>query len=649
MPQLHANQIQWAAPEAQKVKLAKPDYTPVAEGLQRLGRAAQEFSEYQQQIDDVEAKTLMDEAVSSGLVDLEKYQPTDNNYEPAMEKFRNDLNTLYNSFDEPTRNRFMRNDPAYFDKQQLRADAIVFEKQQAFAVKKAQDLIPLLSSNVTEGKETYESQRLLLDSMVSNMDNVTAEELITTFDRQVQIGNINNLILSGRYSDAVKLLEDPKSSDLLTPQERTDMKLSIDKTMKEEAKNKAELKKKITDDINDQLENGLVTTLLYALDREDDAYAKIVKGLDDPEYGIKLTDDEGNVYATVQTKNIPVMIRRDAIKKAMTYLPGSVTYRANTLRANQLAKNFIDTYNAAQGNRTSGEIYNDIYDFVKGPDFIYLEKGDQDKLYDIVYGEVARYNEQVLPYENIRNENLLYGGFAEYSGPSPQRVVRGYTFGSKAGGTIQAPKNQLSTLEKAMSTGQSVLPMVPVSLNKTTSFDNKQVGFRQLTEVLRDNYKKTTKREVLPGSQLEFLMDVYAAALSYTPEERRDVGLGNATDSQIGLTYARMKGMLERAGTTDSIIGTNMTPQQADEIRKGIFNSFYEMLLNGARPVLSQEQQDYKKEYYNSVVEGSYGLGGAPFSFTKKENRMSEKTAIYSTPMTNRWNQQLEKYNKGDK
>ncbi len=646
MPQLHANQIQWAAPEAQKVKLARPDYTPVAEGLQRLGRAAQEFSEYQQQIDDVEAKTLMDKAVSSGLVDLEKYQPTDDNYEPAMEKFRSDLNALYNSFDEPTRNRFMRNDPAYFDKQQLRADAIVFEKQQAFAVEKAQKLIPLLASNVTEEKETYESQRLLLDSMVSNMDNVTAEELITTFDRQVQVGNINNLVFSGRYRDAIELLEDPKNSDLLTPQERTDMKVSIQKTMKEEAKNKAELKKKITDDINDQLESGLVTTLLYALDREDDAYAKIVKGLDDPEYGIKLTDDEGNVYATVKTKNIPVTVRREAIKKAMTYLPGSVTYRANTLRANQLAKNFIDTYMAAQGKRTSGEIYNDIYDFVKGPDFIYLEKGDQDKLYDIVYGEVARYNEQVLPYESIRDENLLYGGLAQQSGPSPQRVVRGYVFGANDGKPI---KTQKSAIEQIMYPAQMLSPLVPVSLAKSDLFDSKEVGFRRLTKILRDNYKKATKREVLPGSQLEFLMDVYAAALSYKPEERRNVGLGNATDSQIGLTYARMKGQLEKEGTTDSIIGTDMTAQEAEEIRKRIFDGFYEMLLNGAKPVLKQEQQDYKKEYYNSVVEGSYGLGGAAFSFTKTENRMSEETAIYQTPMTNRWNQQVEEYNKGGK
>ena len=56
MPELHKNQIQWAAPEPQKVSLDRPDYTPLAESMNYLSRVSDTISHRQAAIDDENLK-----------------------------------------------------------------------------------------------------------------------------------------------------------------------------------------------------------------------------------------------------------------------------------------------------------------------------------------------------------------------------------------------------------------------------------------------------------------------------------------------------------------------------------------------------------------------------------------------------------------
>jgi hypothetical protein len=164
MPELHKNQIQWEAPEPRKVSLDSPDYTPVAEGLNRLGRAADEFSQYKAYIDDVEATEKLKQATASGLAELAKKEPTDNDYTEALSEFNTGLKKQFDSFDVNTKNRFMRENPSFFEEQDLKAQEIVFDKQQKFAITKAKNVIPLLASNVTEGISSYDTERKKLDN-----------------------------------------------------------------------------------------------------------------------------------------------------------------------------------------------------------------------------------------------------------------------------------------------------------------------------------------------------------------------------------------------------------------------------------------------------------------------------------------------------
>ena len=426
MPELHKNQIAWEAPELPKANFDSVDYQPLADAFDTLGRAADEFAKYQQRINDIDAKNSLNQLADEGLVELEKYEPSDNNYKPALDKFNKSLQEKFASFDTATQNRFARDYPTYMEEQELKAKTLVFEKQQKFAIRKTSEMVPLLASNVTEGKQSYEDARKELEYMTANMNNAVAEEMLFTFDNQVQVGNLNNLIYNGQYQDAIDFLESPKDSDTFTPEFRADTKARIQKIMNDEVKAREELKKQLTKDFETETERGLTNTLLYALDKDDNSYVRILKLLDNPKSKIPMSDGNGQIVGYITAKDIPVLIRRNAMKTAGTYEEDSMSWRVNSNKAHILADNFEKQYMGSQGKRATGEIFNNIYKFTQTEDFYYLNKEDRQKILNIIYGQVNRYNEQVIPYDYIRSDEsayntLLYAGQRQWEDRLRQR------------------------------------------------------------------------------------------------------------------------------------------------------------------------------------------------------------------------------------
>jgi hypothetical protein len=635
MPELHANQIRWEAPEPQKVAFDKPNYQPLADAFNTLGRAAKEFSDYQNKIDDINAKALMDQAADEALVELEKQNPSDNDYSRSLNEFNNKLNATFGSFDGATQTRFGRSYPEYMAEQRLKAEALVFDKQQKFAIEKAKNTLPLLASNVVEGVEPYEKTRKDVENMVANMDNVTAEEMLYTFDSMIQNGKINNLIYSGRYQDAITLLENPVESDTFSPDERTQKKLLIQRLAEEEVRTREAAKKQATKDINDALEDGLVSTLLYALDKKDDSYGRVVQLFDDPNSKIPISDDKGKVVEYITAKDIPVMVRREALKKARQYEADSMSYRVNELRAEELADNFEKQYKLSQGKRDTGEVFNNIYAFTRSPDFIYLSKEKQGKMTDIVYGQINRTIEQVKPYTNFRNDRQLYGlaltGMQSYD--SPLKIVSDYIFEPN-----KAPEEATPT-QKIVGTlvaGSPIRPLVPLkydprSMNNDEFYANQQRGFRQATSVLRDEEEKVSGKPVGYGSALEYIMNQYVELIGETPEGRKNLGVEGVTDEQISLAYNYMKGVLEAQGTRDILVGGDGNKDK----RKELFNGFYDILNGGHTPSLTPEQSIYKARFFDTLARATVGTGGKPLSFTPTEQSMVDEENSYPRPLTN--------------
>jgi hypothetical protein len=656
MPEFHKNQVSWSAPEAQKVSLAKPDITPLADAFNTLGRASQEVAEYSQSILDTNARATMSHSVDDFMNELDKENPSDNNYDDALKRFNDGLQYKLGEYDVATRKRFMRDNPEFFAAADLRAKELVFKKQQTFAIQKAKDTVPMLASEVTEGKKPYEQARQELDNMVANMDRATQEQMIFSFDRDVQTTNIKNLVYAGRYSDAIKLLENPKESDTFSAEERTELKASIQKTIEQEAKEREALKKQATKDIDDQLELALVDTLLYKMDNEDTGYFKMQMLLDNPNAKIELLDNKGNVVGSITTKDINPDVRREALKKARTYEEDCMNIRKVSLRANELANNLINQYLVGQGERLTGEKFNQMYEFVNSELFYAIDKDTQKKITSIVDKAVYAANEQVIPYETFRDEKLLYGVGKKWEGPSPAKMVRDITFGR-----LEKAPNEYTTMARsswsdvAQNFGAGIDPLqvgttqsvVGAVLDRRGN-DQETRWQRQLTSVLRDNYKKETGKDVVYGSELEYLMNVYADALAMNGAEREMVGLAGINDYQIGLTYKRMLGVLEAQGQTDIIIGQGMSGEDATKIRDGIFNDFLNLSNNMHEPALKQEQKDAKQRWYDNLATVTYGKGGAAFNYTPTEFTTHQESKVYSTPLTKMIQQQSKKAKQGE-
>lgn len=658
MPELHKNQIEWNAPEPRKVSLDAVDLTPVADGLKRLGRAADEFSRYKAQIDDIDAMEKMKLSTADMLAKLEKKQPTDNDFNEALDNFNTGLKQQFDTFDEATRNRFMRDNPTFFDEQNLKAEEIVFDKQQKFAITKAKNVIPLLASNVTEGVSSYDTERKKLDDMVAGMDSVSAEELYNYFDRQVQVGNLYNHIKNGAFSDALYMIEHPKESDQLTPEERTRWKTEIQNMLDNSAKSSAEQREKALKEYNDGLEKNLTMTLLYLFDIDAEKgtqrYGEMITALDKGK-DIDLLDNNGKVVGKINAKDIPVTVRRDAIKNSREYRRDTEAWRLNTFKANTLADNLKTLYQQNYKKRPTNEIFNDVYAFTQSADFIYLDDKKQQEMYDIVYGEVARTNEQVIPYSGIRDQRLLYGDTVEYAQPSGPAKLRQYVFGPEGVKNAQIDKfvreHPESPMMASVLLSGKVSPQLNViqKTNDGTDWEtNKKLGYREATLNLKKQYEKQTGNKVRDGSALEFLMNTYANLLALTQDEREIVGLPNATDSQIGLTYNRLLGWLEQTGQASIIIGQNMSKEDAESIRKEMFNGFYDALYNNSTPTLEKEQVENKNNLYSSIAEGSYGTGAKVWHYERKPeyNQPAQMSKHYSNTLTNAYIKQIDKENK---
>ena len=119
MPELHANQIRWEAPEPQKVSFDKPDYSPLADAFARLGNVADEIGQRQRKMLDnnLEADLKLAEDEANKIIDEAQSATAD--YGGLSEMALSKLQETFYKYDEATRTRFTREHKTYFDEVQL--------------------------------------------------------------------------------------------------------------------------------------------------------------------------------------------------------------------------------------------------------------------------------------------------------------------------------------------------------------------------------------------------------------------------------------------------------------------------------------------------------------------------------------------------
>jgi hypothetical protein len=124
-------------------------------------------------------------------------------------------------------------------------------------------------------------------------------------------------------------------------------------------------------------------------------------------------------------------------------------------------------------------------------------------------------------------------------------------------------------------------------------------------------------------------MNIKNDLLATKPEDRAKLGLEGVTDYQISLAYKIIEGGLEANNVQNEIIGQNMTPERANQIRREVYDSYYSVLQNGEKPKLSIEQQTYRDRQFANLALGTFGTGGAPLSFTSTGYSMHKEPEIY--------------------
>ena len=152
MPEFHKNQVRWEAPEAQKVTLAKPDYTPLANAFMNLSDAADKISKTTAAyLDNQLDKTLNELSANTDDI-IKNADSLDANYDFIADEAMAKWDQTLNSFDEATRNRYLRDNPEARDIFELGVRAKTLKKSRAVAWKSAKSTRLRTSSCSTCGK-----------------------------------------------------------------------------------------------------------------------------------------------------------------------------------------------------------------------------------------------------------------------------------------------------------------------------------------------------------------------------------------------------------------------------------------------------------------------------------------------------------------
>lgn len=415
MPELHANQIRWEAPEPQKASFDKPNYMPLADAFTRLGAVADEIGQRQRDLLDDDLKADLKLAEDEANQIIENAASADADYDQLSEMMLSKVQGAFYKYDEATRTRFTRENKTYFDEIQLAvADKILQKKSKEIQAKVDVD-IPLWASEAmvapTE-KERELKRNEGVAKIQTALQGLVSPDIITQkvykFDNMIDKANLNNLITAGTeasYAEAKSFLSNPKKAASIDPYEWSVFNARIIAGEKELAKAKAKA--------DDPLSLELIRT--YAI------YS-----------GNGSTAAAQQLYRQVQQGGlIPYTVMGEGGKPVVRYIDTSKMPESQRLsivtemkKYNDLNPNFIKdqaNYNAsvnealvlnakATDNKDSDqdEALQLLMEYENDPLFGYLEKDTRTKIAGIVNEQIKARVEASLG----ENQQISIGGAA---------------------------------------------------------------------------------------------------------------------------------------------------------------------------------------------------------------------------------------------
>lgn len=225
MPELHKNQIQWQAPEPQKVAFDKPNYQPLAEAADYISRLSDDLSQRKQKMldENLAADLKLAEDEANQIIDDEQSATAD--YGKLSEMALSKLQGAFYKYDEATRKRFTEGHKTYFDEIQLAVSEKILQKTAKQIKTDVKVNLPLWASEAVVAG-TPEARQAGVHKIQSTLKGLASpaeiEEFVYQYNNMIDKSNLNNLITAGTeesYAKARALINDPKHRPSIDPYE----------------------------------------------------------------------------------------------------------------------------------------------------------------------------------------------------------------------------------------------------------------------------------------------------------------------------------------------------------------------------------------------------------------------------------------------
>lgn len=227
MPELHANQIRWEAPEPQKASFDKPNYMPLADAFTRLGAVADEIGQRQRDLLDDDLKADLKLAEDEANQIIENAASADADYDQLSEMMLSKVQGAFYKYDEATRTRFTRENKTYFDELQLAVTEKILQKKSKQLINEVKINIPLWASEAVS-KGTWEAREEGINKIQSSLKGLASPDQIASltyeYNNMIDRANVNNLIVAGTdeaLAEAKTFVTNPKKAASLDPYERS--------------------------------------------------------------------------------------------------------------------------------------------------------------------------------------------------------------------------------------------------------------------------------------------------------------------------------------------------------------------------------------------------------------------------------------------
>lgn len=395
MPELHKNQIRWEAPEPHKFSFDKPDYSPLADALGRLGEAANDLAVRKAKMDDEDLKADLKLAEDEANQIIDNAASADADYDQLSEMVLSKVQGAFYKYDDATRTRFTRDHKTYFDELQLAvADKILKKKSKEIQAKVDVD-IPLWASEAMvapTAKEREAKRNEGVAKIQTALQGLVSPDIITQkvyrFDNMIDKANLNNLIAAGTdesYTEAKKFLNNPKKAASIDPYEWSVFNARIIAGEKELAKAKA----KAEDPVSTALIN---TYAVYSANGATGAARQLYRQIQiGGEVPYTVIGEGGKpVVKYIDTSKIPESQRLGIITEMKKYNELNPEFKKDQDDYSSAVSEALVIYNKAIDSNSSDqdEALQLLTAYRDDPMYDFLEGGTRENIASIINGQM---------------------------------------------------------------------------------------------------------------------------------------------------------------------------------------------------------------------------------------------------------------------